>query len=144
MVGEYRFDKYYTESSVITGSCALTRCGLTSCNAEHLDLQTTIQSLDGLKFVPCNFFYCADIDYAYEVSESPTNPVLLQPSKERALVECIKHLDWCDEGILIEALKSYLLWFRDDEKLYVCAEHFNVGRDTIDYWINEALTDEDV
>ena len=51
---------------------------------------------------------------------------------------------WADEGILIEALHTYLDYFRDDEKLYACADHFGVSRNTIDYWIQETLEDEEV
>ena len=83
--------------------------------------------------IPCNFYYNSNIDYVYELSPGQVNPLLLQPSKERAIVENIAHLDWIDEGILIEAMQSYLLWFRNDEKLYKCADHFNVSRETIDY-----------
>lgn len=144
MAEKYSFDKYYTERSVISGSCALARCGLTTCNAEHLDLQTTIEALDGMMLVPCNFHYCENIDYEYEVIESSTNPILLQPSKERALVECIKNPDWCDEGILIEALKSYLLWFYDEEKLFRCAKHFGVEKSMVEFWLNEAREDYEV
>ena len=80
----------------------------------------------------------------YELSPGQVNPLLLQPSKERAIVENIAHLDWIDEGILIEAMQNYLLWFRNDEKLYKCADHFNVSREAIDYWIREAEEDEEV
>ena len=130
----YKFDRNYTEKSVLTGACALARAGL----------QTSIKSLDGLRTLPCNFYYNSNIDYVYELSPGQVNPLLLQPSKERAIVENIAHLDWIDEGILIEALQSYLLWFRNDEKLYKCADHFNVPRETIDYWIREAEEDEEV
>lgn len=144
MADEFLYDKFYTKRAVLTGVCALARNGLVYANANHLEIQTGEKQLDGLHTVPCNFYYNGDIDWEYELTESPSNSSLLLPSKERAIVECIKHLDWCDEGILIEALKSYLMWFRDDDKLYKCADHFGVSRDTIDYWINEALTDEEV
>ena len=100
-------------------------------------MQTSIKSLDGLRTLPCNFYYNSNIDYVYELSPGQVNPLLLQPSKERAIVEN-------DEGILIEAMQNYLLWFRNDEKLYKCADHFNVSRETIDYWIREAEEDEEV
>lgn len=144
MVDEYIYDRNYTEKAVLTGACALARNGLTTTSLQHLDIQTSHKELDGLYTVPCSFHYNNAIDMEYQLTKSESNSLLLLPSKERALVECIKHLDWCDEGILIEALKSYLQWFRDDEKLYECAKHFGVEKDTIDYWINEALTDEEV
>lgn len=144
MADEYLYDAFYTKRAVLTGTCALARDGLVYANSQHLEMQTDEIQLKDLRTVPCNFFYNKDIDWEYELTESPSNHLLLLPSKERALVECIKHPNWCDEGILIEALKSYLMWFRDDEKLYKCADHFGVVRDVIDYWINEALTDEEV
>lgn len=140
----YPYDNNYTEKSVITGACALARAGLTTGSLKHLDLQTDIKDLDGLQTIPCSFHFNASIDYDYALSPSKSNHVLLQPTKERALVESIKHLDWVDEGILIEALHTYLDYFRDDEKLYACANHFGVSRDTIDYWIQETLEDEEV
>lgn len=144
MEEEFLYDQFYTKKAVITGVCALARNGLVYANATHLDLQTDELRLDKLHTVPCNFFYNANIDWNYDLSKSESNPLLLLPSKERAIIECIQHISWCDEGILIEALKTYLMWFRDDKKLYACADHFAVPRDTVDYWINEALTDEEV
>ena len=41
-------------------------------------------------------------------------------------------------------MKSYLLWFRDDKKLYACVRHFEVSEETIGYWIREAKEDEEV
>lgn len=143
MLEPYIYDNNYTKIAVLTGACALTRNGLTTGSLQHLDIQTDIESLDGAQTIPCSFHYNAVIDYVYELTPSRSNSLLLLPSKERALIETLAHLNWCDEGILIEALKSYLLWFRDDKKLYSCAEHFGVSKETVDYWINEALNDED-
>lgn len=141
----FKYDKQYTKRYVITGACALARNGLVYANAEHLELQSCVLDVPVLRTVPCNFYYNPEIDWEYELTPSVTNPLLLLPSKERALVECIKHLDWVDEGFLIEALKDYLWRFydADGEKLYKAAEHFDVSKEAIDYWLDEARNDED-
>ena len=133
-------DKEY----VLCGPCALARAGLVTYSTELLYLQTSYKELDGVCTIYITYWFYDDIDTQYCVTPGDENPLILHPSKERAIIEYLKCKRWCDEGILIEALKSYLLWFRDDDKLYKCADHFGVSRDTIDYWINEALTDEEV
>ena len=85
-----------------------------------------------------------NIDYEYKVHPSNTDQLILVPSKERALVEYIKNEKWCDEGILIEAMKTYLMWFRNDTELKEVADHFGLDWNTIEYWIKEALEDEEV
>ena len=102
-------DLLVTEPHVICNICALARNGLVIYNAEYLNLFTDNNQL-GLMFSAgvVSYYYNPDIDYEYEVTPSETNPLLLRPSKERALVECIKFLDYVDEGLLIEGLKSYL------------------------------------
>lgn len=129
---------------VLCGPCALARAGLVTYSTELLYLQTPYRELDGVSTIYITYWFVETIDYDYCLECVAGNTHLLQPSKERAIVEYMVCSNWCDEGILIEALKSYLQWFRDDEKLYECANHFGVEKDTIDYWINEALTDEEV
>ena len=82
-----------------------------------------------------------EIDYKYELRPSKENPLLLIPSKERAIAECIKYLDYMDEGELIEALKEYLDRFWDD-RIYEVGEHFGVSKEILDYWFEEAKNDE--
>lgn len=144
MENAFPYDACYKKKAIITGCCALERNGLIYASSAHLDLQTTFKELDGLQTCICNFYYNPEIDWDYLLCPMKSNPLLLLPSKERALIECIQHLDWVDEGFLIEALKTYLNWFKDDDRLYACADHFGVSRETVNYWINEALTDEEV
>lgn len=144
MAISYKFDKEYHNRYIITGSCAFARNGLIYANAEHLVLQTKIKSLDGLQTIPCTWCYNSDIDWDYKVTPSSTNPNLLLPSKERALIECIKHLDWIDEGFLIEALKDYIDYYYDETALRDAANHFNVTWDTVEYWLTEAKEDVEV
>lgn len=139
----YEYDELATKTYVICNACALARNGLVYFNATHLDLFTNIASLGSV--FPAgivSYYYNPNIDYEYEVTPS-ANPFLLRPSKERALVECIKFLDYVDEGLLIEGLKSYLDNFWDD-KIYEVGEHFGVSRETLDYWFEEARNDYDI
>lgn len=133
-------------SYVICGQCAIARNGLTSQNSTHLDLFTEYETLDRLNLVILCYYYNPSIDTEHWVKPMFTNPKLLLPSPERAIVEYIKNEKWCDEGTLIEALKTYE--FRDDicnlPLLYKVAEFFEVPKETIDYWLNEARTDEEV
>lgn len=145
MSGDYIFDEYVRDKEyVVCGICALVRNGLIIANKEHLDLFTAFPEIDGLDAFAVRYIYNPDIDYEYEVSPSFTNPLILLPSKERALVEYLICGKYCDEGILIEALKSYLMWFRNLEKLYRTAAHFGLRREVLDYWIQEAEADEEV
>lgn len=138
------FDKEFTATYVITGACSLARCGLIMLSTTHLDLQTTIKDLDHFHTNVFTYYYNPHIDYEYEVTPSPTNYYLLKPSKERALVECILHLDWIDEGLLIEGLQTYIDQFYDENKLMQVAEHFHLDKNTLEYWINEAREDYEV
>ena len=137
-------DHLVTEKRVLCGPCALTRAGLVTYSVELLFLETPYKEIDGVSAVYITYWYYENIDYEYELTPSSYNSLVLQPSKERAIVEFMQCERWADEGILIEALHTYLDYFRDDEKLYACADHFGVSRYTIDYWIQETLEDEEV
>lgn len=139
----YEYDALATKPYVICNACALARNGLVYFNVTHLDLFTNIASLGSVFHAGIvSYYYNPNIDYEYEVTPS-ANPFLLRPSKERALVECIKFLDYVDEGLLIEGLKSYLDNFWDDH-IYEVGEHFDVSRETLDYWFEEARNDYEV
>ena len=137
----FKYDILFKNKYVLASSCALARCGLIILNGVHLDLQTKIAELDGFHTNIFTYHYNPNIDYCYEVKPSKTNPLLLQPSKERAIVECILHLDWIDEGLLIEGLKTYLDQFYNELKLQKVAKHFNLHESKLKYWINEAIND---
>lgn len=132
-----------TKKSVVCGGCALNRAGLIYYNSEHLDLMTCYEELDGCCLSRLTYYYYPVIDTEHWVHPLKSNPLLLQPTRERAIVEYILNKKWCDEGLLIEALKNYLDQFRNDEELYEVADFFGLSRETLDYWINEALTDID-
>lgn len=145
-VGACVYDSLVTNKSVAFGRCALARNGLTAQNYVVLGLMTKYQELDGIDLCVCKYYYNPSIDYEHFVKPMDTNPLILLPTPERALVEYIKNEKWCDEGTLIEALKTYD--FRDDrrnyELLYKVAEFFDLPSDTLDYWIKEAKEDTEV
>lgn len=140
-----KYDYLVTDyKHVLCGPCALTRAGLLTYSEDLLFLQTPYKQLDGVCTIYITYWYYDNIDYEHWVSPSRSNPLILQPTKERAIIDYLRNEKWCDEGILIEALKSYLMWFRNDGELYKVADFFNVERSVVDYWINEALTDEEI
>lgn len=145
MIDDLRFDCIVTSRIVLCGCCALVRNGLINWDGgTHLDMYTEIKSLHKFNMVYARYYYTKHIDYDYCVSPSPNNPLILVPTRERALVEYVRDEYLRDEGILIEALKNYLLWFRDDKALQEVSNHFGVPYETIQYWIHEAETDEEI
>lgn len=140
----YRYDKYFTNEYVLTGTSALERAGLVLANLNNLDLQTAYSDADHLKTVAGTYYYNPCIDYNYCLQPSESNPLLLKPTKERALVECILHLDWIDEGLLIEGLQTYINQFWNEKKLYEAADHFGLDYATLEYWLEEARNDCEV
>ena len=138
------YDDLIKQISVICNCCALARAGLILFSKVHLDVFNDSKFLSKRTDTGIiTYYFNPDIDYEYELTPSETNPLLLLPSKERAIVECIKWIDYVDEGVLIEALKDYLDMFWND-RIYEVGEHFGVSRETLDYWFKEAREDEEV
>jgi hypothetical protein len=137
-------DDLITEQRVLCGGCALNRCGLVYYNSAHLDLMTAFAELDGCPLYYVTYYYFSEIDTENWVEPEESNPLLLKPTKERAIVEYLKNEKWCDEGLLIEALKNYLEQFRNDEELYRVADFYGLERSTLDYWIQEAINDTEI
>lgn len=131
------------EKTVLCGSSALSFSGLIMFNTTHYVLQTSEKLLDNSELYFITLKYNRAIDYVYRVVPSKSNPMLLLPTKERALVECIKHLDWVDEGLLIEGLKNYIMQFWDEKELYEVTDHFGLDHETLEYWLEEARNDYD-
>lgn len=132
------------EESVLCGSSALVFSGLIIFSNKFCALQTDKEELDRSNFYFITFHYNPCIDYDYRVQPSKSNSMLLKPTKERALVECILHLDWIDEGLLIEGIKNYIEQFWDEKELYTVADYFGLDHDTLEYWLNEARNDCEV
>ena len=143
---DLRFDSLIKEKSVLCWNCSLNRCGLISYNGTILNVWSHDKETDGEGSGPIVYFYHEEpIDTEHYLVPCSTNPLLLIPTKERAIVEYIINEKWCDEGLLIEALKSYMFDFNttDFTLLYEVADFFGLSREILDYWIHEAETDID-
>ena len=133
-----RYDSLVKETHVICCHCALARTGLIVFNPDHLELFTENKSLGAkMSASVVTYYYNPHIDYKTDVIPSKSNPLLLCPTKERAIVECIKFIKYVDEGLLIEALQSYIDNFWNN-RIYAVGDHFGVNKKTLDYWFEEA------
>ena len=140
----FKYDYLIEKKTVLCGPCALARNGLITYSTDILLLQSSYEELDFVNLVYMEYWYYTNIDYSFCVKPSEDNPLILVPTKERAIVDYLRNEKHCVEGILIEALKTYLLWFKNLDELYRVCEHFDVSRDLIDYWIYEAEHDEEI
>jgi hypothetical protein len=138
---DFPYDNLISERRVICGVCALGRSGLTTYDMKHLDLFSPYPEVDGVSTVYISYYYKKNIDYDHWVFASESNPLLLQPTKERALVEYILNEKWLDEGVLLEAINDYIEYFPNHEKLYEVADFFKLSREVLNYWICEAIND---
>lgn len=132
------------ETSIACGSYALAKNSLICFSPSILCVFTDSTILENVTCTGFDYYYRnMEIDYQYELRPSKENPLLLIPSKERAIVECIKWLEYVDEGELIEALKTYLDMFWDN-RIYKVGEHFGISKETLDYWFEEARNDKEI
>lgn len=127
---------------VCVGRCALSRCGLTTCISDIIQAGTLFEGIDGI-YNPIAMWY--QTPYAkmdFDTKPSPVHPNVLEPTKERALVEYIYLVDKLEEGILIEGLKTYAFQKDGDYSgLYKMLDKIDVSKETLDYWIKEAEED---
>lgn len=141
---------WYPYDSVLTGimtlSSAANRVGLCHFNSWYLDLATDNHELNGIRFPMCRYIYYPNLDRLHYLVPSESNPDLLIPTKERAIVDYIKLQDeYGDEGILIESIQSYLRDYEEDlPELYKVADFFKLSRDQLDYWLDEAREESDM
>jgi hypothetical protein len=81
--------------------------------------------------------YHSDMSYTRTLSNG-----YITYTRERAIVDYILNEKYCDEGLLIEALKSYDEREDSDyEVLYEVADYFKLSREVLNYWIKEARED---
>lgn len=134
----YPYDRYL--EGVVTLSTAANRVGLCHFNSWFLELATDNVELDGIKLPMCRYVYYPNLDRLHYLVPSVNNPKLFIPTKERTIVDYVKLNDrYGDEGILIESLQSYLHDYgKDLTKLYEVASFYNLPKEQLDYWINEA------
>lgn len=140
----FPWDDIFKDKRVLAGACALSRRGLTTITPAFLQLYTNDVKFDGFSFGVGMYIYKPNLDYLNYVTPMSTNKNLLLPSRERAIVEYLLLEKWCDEGTLIEALKTYQLLVDDYTELYRVAEFYGLSADKLEYWMYEAETDEEV
>ena len=140
----FPWDSIFKDRRVIAGACALSRNGLTTISPGYLQVFTAEEDFDGFSFGVGMYIYRDPIDYDNFVTPMKTNSNLLLPSRERSVVEFILVDRWCDEGTLIEALKSYKQWEENYTKLYHAAEFYGLSEKKLKYWIREAETDVEI
>ena len=137
------YDKLFNESMIVCGECALQRCGLTSHLTNQIQAFTNDPTIHNCENMYIKYYYTPIVDFS-DCVLSVENSLIYEPKKERALLEYIKNIDYFNEGILIEGLKDYIRYTTDyRDRLYEFSCKYEVSEDTINYWINEALEDED-
>lgn len=113
-------------------------------NSEPLVLYTPYSELDGVLNIDVHLEHnhFNDSDFVFVFSESNN---LWLPTPERAIIDTIAFLNYnYIEGPLIESLQNYMYKRDDYTELYKVAEHYNVSRDTVDYWLKEAREESDM
>lgn len=144
--GDY-FDRFVGErldhSIVLSGECALQRCGLTTYLSDGIQAWTLFTEISGIQNAIVSWYFNPFAANDMDTNPSQSHPNILIPTKERALVEYVMFHEYFDEGILIEGLKSYIYEKNGDtSRLYEEAEKFHLKEETLSYWIKEALEDE--
>ena len=137
----YPYDRYL--EGIMTLSTAANRVGLCHFNSWFLELATDDEKLDGIRLPMCRYVYYPNLDRLHYLVPSADNSKLFIPVKERVIVDYIKLEDnYGDEGILIETLQNYLRNYEKDlDKLYEVASFYELSKEQLDYWLNEARND---
>lgn len=140
----FRWDKEIEGNYVLCGTCALSRNALTYERGEHVEVFTKNKQFDGMCLAVITYYYNPNIDFDNFVTPMSTNPNLLLPNAERAIIEALKFPDTTMEITIIESLNSYIDRFKDTKKLYEMAEFYKYPKEQLEYWINEALNDTEI
>lgn len=142
----YKLNTLTTEGFyILAGDDALYHAGLTNQPVDTPMCWTEYEDIPSGIFAVFVYYYFnpsgKDTKYATPMK---TNSFAYEPIKERAIVETIKFQEYFNEGILIEALQSYLGGAPNMDLLYEVADYFGVPRDDVDYWLNEAREESDM
>ena len=144
----YRFDEIVgadNEKHILIGEQALYRCGLTTLILPVLQCSSGYLNSNGLSSPVVRWYFNPMYNQYFDTNPSPACPNILEPSQERALMESMVYHDYFDEGILIEAIKTYGFQHDNDwGKIYDLFKMKKFSTDIPDYWINEALNDYEV
>ena len=127
---------------VLTGESAMVYSGLSKTLNYMPDVLTDIYALRNLRMAGLvNYCYEENIDYVNYLNPMEGNSRVLIPTKERAIIENIKHdLEFIEEGSFLDSLLGYVESpFYNRELLEEVAKHFNVSMEKVDKLVEEAL-----
>lgn len=122
---------------ILIGNSALNRHGLLTVVTLQLQCETPIQEINSLGTFIVRWYYSTDATNYKNTTESKCKNILV-PTIERSIVEYIKYLSNFSEAYLIEALCTYLSRDTDLQHLYDAAKEYNLPKEVLDYWLNEA------
>lgn len=129
-----------TTPVVVAGESALARTGLISLVTDFVGCWTPSPILGKIQTIYVGYYF--NPLYGEESTKpSRYNFNILEPTKERAILEYIKWIEYFNEGYLIEALNTYGY---DYSLLYEKAPEYGVSKEDLDYWIKEAKEDVEV
>ena len=126
---------------VLCGITSLSLNGLSSAWSSFICSTTSKKEFDGINTGLRAWIYNPNVDKeSFLRVEHLLGEDLLVPTKERALIECMKNPSIVDEGHLCEAIVDYLEYTSDSskEKLYEMAQFFDFPVEKVDWWISEA------
>lgn len=134
-------DKY-----VLIGEQAFARCGLTTLFSPVLQCSTLSTGITGIWSPVVIWYFNPFADKYTHTKPSPVCENILEPTAERAIIEYIIFKDYFDEFVLIEGLKTYMFNNPKDyyERLLEESKIWHLPQDLLDYWIKEAVEDEEV
>ncbi len=124
--------------STAVGACSLQRQGLVSWFLGYLFQTTPSCVYHQREVLNSTLWYLPEIDADPEFIDKviKTNYGLMRvPTKERALVDYMRHLDIFELSYFEEGLHEYLWRFGPDELLKV-AEHYGV-REEMQKWVDQ-------
>ena len=128
--------------SILVGTSALSHNGLGSAVSDFIQVTVNLPIFDNVKAGHWTYFYRPFLDSVNFLIERAVNGIVMKvPTKERALIDCMRDTSIVDEGQLCEAIVDYLEYKSNDgsiEKLYEVADFFNYPREQVDWWISEA------
>lgn len=126
---------------------ALYRAGLTYLCTDTIQCWTLYADLNALRALYVQYFFNPLLNRTFgeDCNPSPFSENILEPNRERAIIEGMFYSEYMDEGVLIEGIQNYLFSEKDDPyKLYDLAPKYLLPRNRLDYWINEAREESDM
>lgn len=132
------------DGAVLCGAPALSACGLV-WGSNLIAVKTKYPDLHRLRLGDLYLsYYHFDDDAFIEKIDDTLN--VYKPTAERAVIDAIEFMEKSyDEGKVIESLQEYIRINNDNmSQLYLVADHYNVSRSKVDYWLNEAREEGDM